>query len=177
MLQVCIEYGFLSKVNVCSEYAFWLKSTSLQWIRLLIKKYRFAMNTNFGGKVQVCSAYDFCLKSNDCNEYEFCLSVQWIRLLFKKCRFAKNFGTSLQWIRLLVKRYKFAVNTPFGWEVQVCSEYDFWLKSTGLNEYEFWYKYLQWIRLLFKMYRRIRIASVNTTFHWKVQVCSEYEFC
>ena len=195
---------FRWEVQVCSEYDFSLKGTSLQWIRLFFERYKFAVNTTFVKKgtifqwipfrwevqvnttflLQVCSEYDFSLKGT---------SLQWIRLLLKKVQFFSEYAfslksTSLQWIRLFFERYKFAVNTTFLWKVQVCSEYDFSLKGTSLQwirlllkKVQFFSEYafslrstsLRWIRLFFERYK----FAVNTTFLWKVQVCSEYDFC
>ena len=61
------------EVQVCGEYDFSLKGTSLQWIRLLIKKYNFAVNTTFVWTVQIWDEYDFCLKGKSF-EYDFCLN-------------------------------------------------------------------------------------------------------
>ena len=87
------------EVKVCGEYDFSLKGTSLQWIRLLIKKYKFAVNTTFMWKVQVCSEYDFYVKGT---------SLKWIRLFFERYKFAVNTtfvkkGTIFHWMRLLVE--------------------------------------------------------------------------
>ena len=146
------------------------KGTSLQWIRRLLLK-----------KVQFFS-YAFSLRSTSLRwKLFFGRSLQWIRLFFERYKFAVNTtfvkkGTNFQWKPLFFEKYKFAVNTTFlkekcnfslrirlvRWEVQVCGEYDFSLKRTGL----------QWIRLFFERYK----FAVNTTFLWKVQVCSEFDF-
>ena len=133
---------FGSEVQVCGEYEFSLEGTSLHWTRLLIKKYKFAVNTTFVWTVQIWDEYDFCLKGP---------SLQSTRLLIKKYKFAMNTiflwkvlvcseydfslkGTSLQWIRILIQKYKFAVNTTFVWKVKVCSTHcNIWVRLSRLH--------------------------------------------
>ena len=184
---------FLWKVQVCSEYDFWLKRYNFQWIRLLVERYKFAVNTTFDSKgisLQwmrlLFERYKFAVNTTFVNctdfsdEYDFWNGtslqwirlfkvLQWIRLFFERYKFAVDTtfvkkGTSFQWIRLFVEKYKFAVNTTFLWTVQVWDEYDFCLKGTEFaDEYDCWLK-------------RYKFA-MNTTFVWTVQVCSEYDFC